>query len=589
MTIYEISSRYNEVYKINNLSFDQYADEASLIIEEERAIYSLIMNIISLHEEYRNPDKLFGPKMRWEDKRTFDVSDLTESDFQLLARTDLEKLPIVIGARIWDVLWVTKKDYISAIKAAEAYLILFEKTYDNNNWTTCVDMICRALCIAAQTGKNKELYNRVCETIKGSLIKEDGKDQLFLSIVLLEQLIEQKYGKYLDYIDIADKIITNSIEKSHFEHKVEEAYKVKRKLLVWGRQSTHDCDMDLVSYYEIKADNKSEVINDLFISIKDLEKAIHIARNNKELKKATALLRKLDALQKQVPGRMAKISYSVDMKETHEKIVKLFVGTSFVEDLLSLIQLVHIYTNEELKKDISGEKNIFGGMFGSSLLDEQGRRVIDLPPLLGNETNEHVIELHMFRKLTEFTDVAGRTVIYWALQEINKKHKFDENDLGFIFNECAIIRPGREKILASGFNMALHGQFYEALHILAPQAENTFRYIAEENGGLVYTLEDDDTSNAKTLSSIFDIPELVDCYDPDYLFTFRGLLNERAGSNLRNMIAHGILEPGAANRGASIYFCFALFKIFVATSQGFFKKIEEMKNMADSDIKSLEG
>lgn len=80
MTIYEIFSRYNEVYKINNLRFDQPADAASIITEEEKAIYSLIMNIISLHEDYRNPDKLFGPQMRWEGKRTFDVYDLTEYD-----------------------------------------------------------------------------------------------------------------------------------------------------------------------------------------------------------------------------------------------------------------------------------------------------------------------------------------------------------------------------------------------------------------------------------------------------------------------------------------------------------------------------
>ncbi|MSA01735.1 DUF4209 domain-containing protein [Lactonifactor sp. BIOML-A3] len=582
MTIYDFFSKYNDVYKIDKVRFDRNVDEVLAIDEEEKELYTLIVDILSLHEDYRHPDKLFGPKMRWEGKRTFDISDLTESDFELLSALDLEKLPIVIATRIRDVLWVTKKDYKSAIKAAESYLVLFEKTYDNKNWTTCVDMICRALCIAAQTGKNKDLYNSVCETIKASLIKENGKDPLFLSVVLLEQLIEQKYGSYSDYLDIADNIISFSVEQNHFEHKVEEAYKVKRQLLVWGKQSTHDCDMDLVAYYESKAEKKSEAINDLFISIKALEKAIHIARNNQEPEKAAVLLRKLGELQKQVPGQMAKISHSVDMKEPHDKIVKLFEDTSFTEDLWTLTQLIHIYTKDELRKQINEEGNFFSGMFGASLLDGEGRRVIDLPPLHGNETNEHVIELHMFRKLTEYTDISGRTAIYWALQEINRKHKFDEKDLLFIFNECAIVRPGREKILASGFNMALHSRFYEALHILAPQAENTFRYIAEENGGLVYTLEDDDTSNAKTLSSIFDIPELVDCYDPDYLFTFRGLLNEKAGSNLRNMIAHGILEPGAANSGSSIYFCFVFFKIFVATSHGFYMKLDEEKNEDDN-------
>lgn len=578
MTIYNYFSKYNDVYKIETIRFDWNADVLSSVNDEEKELYRLIMDVIGLHEDYRHPDKLFGHKMQWEGKRTFDTSDLTDADYHLIATLDLEKLPIAVSTRIRDLLWVTKKDYKSAIKAAESYLILYEKTYDNRKWTTCVDMICRALCIAAQLGKNKNPYNQVCETIKVSLIKENGEDPLFLSVVLLEQLIEQKYGSYTDYLDIADKIISFSVEQNHFEHKVEEAYKVKRQLLVWGKQSTHDCDMDLVAYYEAEVEKKTEVINDLFISIKALEKAIHIARNNKEHGKAADLQRKLSELQKQVPGRMTKISHSVDMKEPHDIIVKLFDGTSFLEDLWILIQLVHIYTKDELKEQINEKGNLFSGMFGASLLDEEGRKVIDLPPLHGNENNDQVIELHMFRKLTEYTDVIGRTTIYWALQEINKKYSFEEKDLLFIFSNCAIVRPGRERILANGFNMALHGRFYEALHILAPQAENTFRYIAEENGGLVYTLEDDDTSNAKTLSSIFDIPELVDCYDPDYLFTFRGLLNEKAGSNLRNMIAHGILEPGAANSGSSIYFCIVLFKIFVSTSRGFYEKLDKVKN-----------
>lgn len=83
-------------------------------------------------------------------------------------------------------------------------------------------------------------------------------------------------------------------------------------------------------------------------------------------------------------------------------------------------------------------------------------------------------------------------------------------------------------------NMFLNGEFYEAMHILAPQVENLFRNIAREVGGLTVTLKDDGSSLEKVLSSILSLPELLDCYDNDILFTFRGLLNEQAGANIRN-------------------------------------------------------
>ena len=65
----------------------------------------------------------------------------------------------------------------------------------------------------------------------------------------------------------------------------------------------------------------------------------------------------------------------------------------------------------------------------------------------------------------------------------------------------------------------------------------------------------------KVLSSILSLPELVDCYDNDILFTFRGLLNEQAGANIRNEIAHGIISEYACSTGVCLYFGVAVIKI----------------------------
>lgn len=64
---------------------------------------------------------------------------------------------------------------------------------------------------------------------------------------------------------------------------------------------------------------------------------------------------------------------------------------------------------------------------------------------------------------------------------------------------------------------------------------------AKTAGALTVIFENDGTSKQKTLTSIFDLPELLDCYDNDIIFLFKGLLNEQAGANIRNEIAHGIM------------------------------------------------
>lgn len=76
------------------------------------------------------------------------------------------------------------------------------------------------------------------------------------------------------------------------------------------------------------------------------------------------------------------------------------------------------------------------------------------------------------------------------------------------------------------------------------------------------------------MSSIFDLPELLDCYDNDILFLFKGLLNDQAGANIRNNIAHGILEDREGNSGASLYFIVSVIKLLSYTSTECFEIIK---------------
>ena len=68
------------------------------------------------------------------------------------------------------------------------------------------------------------------------------------------------------------------------------------------------------------------------------------------------------------------------------------------------------------------------------------------------------------------------------------------------------------------------------------------------------------------LSSIFELPELNDCYDKNIIFTFKGLLNENTGANLRNLIAHGILDEREATSGVGIALVCMTLKLLVLNS-----------------------
>ena len=72
--------------------------------------------------------------------------------------------------------------------------------------------------------------------------------------------------------------------------------------------------------------------------------------------------------------------------------------------------------------------------------------------------------------------------------------------------------------------------------------------------------------NAREVKKVAKIVDKIEAYDEDVLFCLRGLLDEKAGSNLRNMVAHGLLNPYTANSGIGQYFLCLFIKILLWTA-----------------------
>ena len=163
-------------------------------------------------------------------------------------------------------------------------------------------------------------------------------------------------------------------------------------------------------------------------------------------------------------------------------------------------------------------------------------------------------------------EIIGSTILKTAIDEISSD-KILESDLSFLVEDNPIIPSGREDIFQSALYYGITGKLYVALHILAPQVENLFRELAKNCGAITSTLNDDSTSDAKLLTSLFELPELLDCYDNDILFLFQGLMNEKNGANIRNNIAHGLMDEWASNSGASYFFFCWVIKLLSFTAR----------------------
>ena len=583
VNIYELLNRsiVNKRYSLSPNLFIE-ADRIELS-EEEKSIFDLLKNIVSLGTKIHDDGIEFHPMFVMADgSRTFSIEDISEDDYLILHSLELDKMPLILRALIADILWTNKKEFSAAKIAADAYWKLFMLWYTDEDNVGTIDMIRRAVCISVQT-KQTTLYNEIQEWFNEFIDTKAASAEGFFSLRIMELFFKQKNFDVFIILKVLDDLIDSNSDNIT---KVEQAYKLKTECLFkLKRKEDAIKNNNLLADYYLEFAEKifKKDIQGALRAVNFYQKGIMLYRNNGESDKADAAHKRLVEIQKEIPKIMVPFSVELDIKGVIDNLKANMEGLSFEECVIRLTQMFVFEKQEDIKKRVIEEfkDNPISHLFGKSLINAQGQTVLALHPLdiHDPEKDPKLMELHMYQNALEKQKVAGDIWVKNALIIIRDKFVIDKSMVEFLVKDNPIIPDGRERIFQSGLYMFLDGDYYEALHILAPQVENLFRNIAREVGGLTVTLEKDDSSMEKVLSSILLLPELVDCYDNDILFTFRGLLNEQAGANIRNEIAHGIISEYACSTGVCLYFGVAVIKLLSLTSASCYQILKNSEKL----------
>lgn len=583
VNIYELLNRIivNKRYSLSPNLFIE-ADRTELS-EEERSIFDLLKNIVSLGTKIHNDGIEFHPMFVMADgSRTFSIEDISEDDYLILHSLKLEKMPLILRALIADILWTNKKEFNAAKIAANAYWELFTFWYRDDDNVGTIDIIRRAVCISAQT-KQTLLFEKIQGWFVDFLEEKAANNDGFFALRVMELFFGQKNFDVSIFLPVLDDLIDGNSDNIA---KVEQAYKLKTECLFkLKRKEDAIKNNNLLADYYLEFAEKifKKDIQGALRAVNFYQKGIMLYRNNGESDKADAAHKRLVEIQKEIPKIMVPFSVELDIKGVIDNLKANMEGLSFEECVIRLTQMFVFEKQEDIKKRVIEEfkDNPISHLFGKSLINAQGQTVLALHPLdiHDPEKDPKLMELHMYQNALEKQKVAGDIWVKNALIIIRDKFVIDKSMVEFLVKDNPIIPDGRERVFQSGLYMFLNGDYYEALHILAPQVENLFRNIAREVGGLTVTLEKDGSSMEKVLSSILSLPELVDCYDNDILFTFRGLLNEQAGANIRNEIAHGIISEYACSTGVCLYFGVAVIKLLSLTSASCYQILKNSEKL----------
>ena len=561
----------NESRRMSSTLFtDEWLEKLSNSREKE--LFLLLRKIASLNVKFENGEAHYSPGfLLYGQGRTFDMSDMTDEDYLLLNKVDIKKLPYLLRARIANILWNEKKNVDMAEIAIESYHELYMVLFSVEHWSSCVRYIKQSINLALKIGK-VEVANKYLQELKEKVLEINGEGSIYFSIAIIGFLIDNNY-ETLSLISLID-IIINKTTNDYDE--IEKAYKLKVEIYKKNKdtKAAKNTMLALAEYLE-NACSVQDDVRSLYITERNIEKAILIYKQEGKKEETERATKKLLDVQKEIPKFMIPISSKMDVSAEYKEYIALFSNLNFQQAVVRLIQTVHIEARDSLEKRVLEDAtNPIACLFGVGLKNSKGQTVINIPPLdIDNpRKDEKAFTMHVNQEAINSAKWYG-TYLGWGIRYIKETYDFSKEDLSFLVKDNPIIPQGRHAVFLSAIFYGFKGEMFEALHILAPQMENLFRTIAEDAGSVMSKLKEDLSMEEKLLSSILDDELLWDCYDNDVLFWFKCLLNEKSGANIRNEIAHGIMTSGNGNSAVSIYFYCLVLKMLSFTATEEYKEI----------------
>ena len=159
--------------------------------------------------------------------------------------------------------------------------------------------------------------------------------------------------------------------------------------------------------------------------------------------------------------------------------------------------------------------------------------------------NEVVIRSTMIKNYCIHVDLAVRSHIWPAQEVLLLEHRLREADFVNLARQSPIVPIGREILFGKALFAGYDGDFVTALHILVPQIEHMVRYHLKQAGAQTTNIDVNGIENENGLSSLMCFPQTEEIFGEDLSFEIKALFCDPFGPNLRNELAHGLLDDTA--------------------------------------------
>ena len=249
---------------------------------------------------------------------------------------------------------------------------------------------------------------------------------------------------------------------------------------------------------------------------------------------------------------------SVDTSQIAEDVRNAVRGKELFEALKEFANLHPGVNAKELRETVVEllQTHPFHAVFPTTVMNHDGRVTAKRPGMSpGNtpsEDDEIRIRSEMIRGYSVYVDFVALSLILPAQEILLLEHRLREADFVNLTKRSPLVPRGRELLFGKALFAGYDQDFVKALHLLVPQIEHLVRVYLKQ-AGVQTTTEDDGAENEKGLSALMDLPETEQTIGDDLSFEIKALFCDSYGPNLRNNLAHGLLDDQACQSVYAIY------------------------------------
>ncbi len=218
---------------------------------------------------------------------------------------------------------------------------------------------------------------------------------------------------------------------------------------------------------------------------------------------------------------------------------------------------------DEASTRTNAEQRLQGSIsriFGSSTISSDFRKVSSRPGSSGR-ADEDTIWVEMVSTVFFQSQMLGMGVIQPAQDILTTEHRFSRQYMVSLCKESPAVPEGHEMLWGNGLFLGLGGNYGAAVSILIPQLEQLVRVMLKRRDVHTLFVDEHGVENEKSLNALLEMTETEEIFGAGMIMEMKAMLVIQSGPNLRNDIAHGLLDDNLAWSYSSLYmwwFCLRL-------------------------------